>query len=191
LIASDYLKKAGDDLLALIAATHKAQPMSDGLPREEARGKIFARATPAIFERVLDDLKTRKAIVGAERLALPAHRVSVAGADDKVRAAIIDAYLEGGLKPDPAAIEMRAKASTQVIEKMTALLLREKILVKIDTIVFHADSLKQLKADVVALKTAAPGGKATVDVGAFKDRYGISRKYAIPLLEYLDRERVT
>jgi selenocysteine-specific elongation factor len=30
-----------------------------------------------------------------------------------------------------------------------------------------------------------------VDVAAFKERYGITRKYAIPLLEYLDRERVT
>ena len=32
---------------------------------------------------------------------------------------------------------------------------------------------------------------AKVDVAGFKERYGISRKYAIPLLEWLDRERVT
>ena len=37
----------------------------------------------------------------------------------------------------------------------------------------------------------ASGGAATVDVAAFKDRYGMTRKYAIPLLEYLDRERIT
>jgi selenocysteine-specific elongation factor len=34
-------------------------------------------------------------------------------------------------------------------------------------------------------------GQEVVDVGTFKERYGLSRKYAIPLLEYLDRERVT
>jgi selenocysteine-specific elongation factor len=34
-------------------------------------------------------------------------------------------------------------------------------------------------------------GMPTVDVAAFKQRYGLTRKYAIPLLEYLDRERVT
>ena len=56
---------------------------------------------------------------------------------------------------------------------------------------FHADALQLLKADVAGLKTAAPGGRATVDVATFKDRYGVSRKFAIPLLEYLDRERVT
>jgi selenocysteine-specific elongation factor len=35
------------------------------------------------------------------------------------------------------------------------------------------------------------GQPATIDVATFKDRFGISRKFAIPLLEYLDRERVT
>jgi selenocysteine-specific elongation factor len=35
------------------------------------------------------------------------------------------------------------------------------------------------------------GTAAKVDVAAFKERYGVSRKYAIPLLEWLDRERVT
>ena len=39
-------------LLALVAASHKANPMSEGLPREEAREKIFARVAPAIFEKV-------------------------------------------------------------------------------------------------------------------------------------------
>jgi selenocysteine-specific elongation factor len=191
LVASRHVQKAGEALLALVVASHKAQPMSEGLPREEAREKVFARTAPAVFEHVVEQLKSRKAIVGADRLALPTHKASVAGADDRVRTAVIEAYRDGGLKPDPATIEARAKAPAPVIEKVTALLVREKVLVKIDTIVFHADALKQLKEDVVALKAAAAGGKATVDVAAFKDRYGISRKYAIPLLEYLDRERIT
>ena len=83
------------------------------------------------------------------------------------------------------------KAPAAVIEKVMALLLREKLLTRLDTIVFHAEALQQLKREVSALKGSAPGSPATVDVAAFKDRYGISRKYAIPLLEFLDRERVT
>jgi selenocysteine-specific elongation factor len=42
-----------------------------------------------------------------------------------------------------------------------------------------------------ALKADAVDGGARIDVGTFKTRYDVSRKYAIPLLEYLDRERVT
>jgi selenocysteine-specific elongation factor len=186
------LEKAENELLALVAATHKANAMSDGLPREEARSRIFGRVAPAVFETVVDRLKARKALVGTERLALPTHKASVAGGNDRVREAIVDAYRSGGLKPpDAAAVAAAAKASAPIVEKLTALLLREKILVRLDTIVFHADALVTLKQDVRAMKESAPGGRATVDVAAFKDRYGVSRKFAIPLLEYLDRERVT
>jgi selenocysteine-specific elongation factor len=192
LLTATHLEKASRALLALIAASHKANPMSDGLPREEAREKVFSRVAPAIFERVIENLKTAKTVVGAERLALPAHRPTVAGADDHVRAAIVAAYLAAGLKPpDAAGIETVAKAPRAVVEKVIALLHREKVLVKLDTIVFHGAALQKLKEDVAALKGSAPGGRATVDVAAFKERYGVSRKYAIPLLEFLDRERVT
>jgi selenocysteine-specific elongation factor len=46
-----------------------------------------------------------------------------------------------------------------------------------------------LKEDVRSMSRA--GEAATIDVATFKDRFGITRKYAIPLLEYLDRERIT
>jgi selenocysteine-specific elongation factor len=62
--------------------------------------------------------------------------------------------------------------------------------VKVDTIYFHQEALEQLKRDMTALK-ASEGGAPRIDVGTFKDRYGVTRKYAIPLLEFLDRERVT
>jgi selenocysteine-specific elongation factor len=74
---------------------------------------------------------------------------------------------------------------------MTSLLLRQKTLMRLDTLIFHAEALNELKADLQALKAAATGGRATVDVATFKERYGVSRKFAIPLLEWLDRERVT
>ncbi len=62
---------------------------------------------------------------------------------------------------------------------------------RVDTLVFHETALRQLKDDVNSLKQASPGTAVTLDVAGFKDRYGVSRKFAIPLLEYLDRERVT
>jgi selenocysteine-specific elongation factor len=72
---------------------------------------------------------------------------------------------------------------------MVKLLQRQKVLVKLDALVFHEQALKRLKADVSALKVA--GGNGRIDVGTFKERFGVTRKFAIPLLEYLDRERIT
>jgi selenocysteine-specific elongation factor len=73
---------------------------------------------------------------------------------------------------------------------MLKLLQRQKTLVKVDALLFHGEALKQLKAEVATLKTSA-NAAAQIDVAAFKERFGVSRKFAIPLLEYLDRERVT
>src|SRR2546426_4870388 len=70
------------------------------------------------------------------------------------------------------------------------LLQRQKVLVKVDELLFHEEALKQLKRDVTALKVSE-GPNARVDVGMFKERFAVTRKYAIPLLGYLDRERVT
>jgi selenocysteine-specific elongation factor len=71
---------------------------------------------------------------------------------------------------------------------MLKLLVRQKVLVRLETLFFHERVLARLKDDVAALKSE---GVAKIDVGTFKERFGVSRKFAIPLLEYLDRERVT
>ncbi|PYR15962.1 MAG: hypothetical protein DMF94_29935 [Acidobacteria bacterium] len=73
---------------------------------------------------------------------------------------------------------------------MLKLLQRQKVLVRVDVLLFHDEALKRLKAEVAALKTSAGAG-ARIDVATFKERFGVTRKFAIPLLEYLDRERVT
>ena len=73
---------------------------------------------------------------------------------------------------------------------MLKLLQRQKVLIRVGTLVFHDEALTKLKAEVAALKASA-GAAARLDVATFKGRYGVSRKFAIPLLEYLDRERIT
>jgi len=77
-----------------------------------------------------------------------------------------------------------------VADRMLKLLQRQKVLVRVDVLLFHDEALKQLKAEVTALKTMA-GAVARIDVATFKEKFGVTRKFAIPLLEYLDRERVT
>ena len=89
-----------------------------------------------------------------------------------------------------SALHATAGLAPAVVERVTKLLVRQKTLVRIDTLLFHTDALSRLRGEVKALKVSE-GSEARVDVAAFKLRYGITRKYAIPLLEYLDRERVT
>jgi selenocysteine-specific elongation factor len=152
---------------------------------------LFARAAPAVFERVVADLAARQKIVARERLALAGHSVSLSAEEAVAEAAIERLFKEAGLAPpDLAALPAAAAMPPAVVDRITRLLLRRKTLVKVDALLFHADALAQLKTEVRGLRGVA-GEAARVDVQRFKERYGITRKFAIPLLEYLDRERVT
>jgi selenocysteine-specific elongation factor len=88
-------------------------------------------------------------------------------------------------------VARRAGLNAATADKLVALLVRQRTLVRLGTLVFHHEALARLKEETRALKASAPEGRAMVDVATFKAKYDVSRKYAIPLLEYLDRERVT
>ncbi|MCI0354580.1 MAG: SelB C-terminal domain-containing protein, partial [Acidobacteria bacterium] len=108
-----------------------------------------------------------------------------AGAKSTIEAAFAQAGLKVPALKDVLAALPVDKSRAQ---KIVTLLLRDKILVKLaDDLVFHRDALAGLKQKVAGYKSSS----AKIDVGKFKDLAGVSRKYAIPLLEYLDRERVT
>jgi selenocysteine-specific elongation factor len=192
LVSTDMMQVLSQSVLKAIGDFHRAQPLADGIPREEVRERIFARAHPEVFEQVLQDLDNAKKITGRDRLALAGHRLELSAEETRARDLIEAAYKSRGLKPPDAATLASANGLTgALVEKMTALLLRHKILARVDTLLFHVDALQALKSEIQALKATAPGGRATVDVATFKDRFGITRKFAIPLLEWLDRERVT
>jgi len=73
-------------------------------------------------------------------------------------------------------------------QKLVTLLLRDRVLVKLaDELVFHHTALEGLRQLMAKQKAKSP----KIDVGQFKDLIGVTRKYAIPLLEYLDQQRVT
>jgi selenocysteine-specific elongation factor len=191
LVATAVLETLSNQVIAALEAHHRAQPLSGGLPREEARERLFGRAAAAVFDHVLAALVTSRQIVARDRLALAAHQLSLTPEEASASDALARVYLEAGLAPpDLASAASVARVSSDLADRVTRLLLRQKTLVKVDVLLFHAEVLTKLKAEVRALKQAG-GATARVDVAAFKERYGISRKFAIPLLEYLDRERVT
>jgi selenocysteine-specific elongation factor len=189
LVSEQELADRSASLVAALRAHHSAEPLSEGLPREEARERLFRRAGPGVFEFVIDRLAHANQIVARDRLALAGHQLALTPEEARARDAIETAYREARLSPpDSAALATLARTPAAVVDRIVRLLVRQRALVKVDALLFHAEALEQLKTEVREMKMT---GAATVDVAAFKERYGISRKYAIPLLEYLDRERVT
>jgi selenocysteine-specific elongation factor len=184
----DGLKAA---LVAALTKHHQREPLSDGLAREEARERLFGRGHPSIFAQALEDLAADGTIVARERVALASHHVELPPEAERAREAIDRVFRDAGLAPpDAAAVAVVTGAAPVVIDQVFRLLQRQKVLVKLDTLLFHDEALKRLKQEVAAMK-ASEGAATRLDVPAFKERFGVTRKFAIPLLEYLDRERVT
>ena len=176
------------ELIEKVGQFHKQNPLVAGISREQLREQRGIRAE--IYDAVLSALVLSKKLeLTGELVRLPGHGVVMKDDEAESRKKIEDAFAAAGLKV-PALHEVVAGLKVDKIraQKIVTLLLREKILVKVsDELVFHRNALEELRRQIVAQKAKA----ATIDVAAFKQLTGVSRKYAIPLLEYLDRERLT
>jgi len=120
---------------------------------------------------------------------LPGQGIVMKDEESESRKVIEAAFQSAGLKvPFLQDVLAGLKVDKARAQKIVTLMLRDKILVKIsEDLVFHHTALANLKRTIGAMKATTP----KIDVAQFKDLTGASRKYAIPLLEYLDRERVT
>jgi selenocysteine-specific elongation factor len=188
LIASATLEGVKRQLVSKVEAFHKANPLVAGISKQELlersglEEEIFAGALAALVD-------AKKLAVTAEQVHLPGRGVIMKDDEAKSQQEIEAAFATAGLKV-PALKEVLAglKIDRVRAQKIVTLLLRDKVLVKVsEDLVFHSKALAALKQQIASLKTTSP----KIDVSRFKDVTGVSRKYAIPLLEYLDRERVT
>jgi len=143
------------------------------------------------FRAALEELVTQK------KLDAPGELVKKAGSEislqpDEVKAKdhIAAAFAGAGLAvPSVKEVLARLGMETKRAERLLQILLREKNLVRVSPeLIFHRRALDELKEKLATYKKSKG---ERISVPSFKDLTGITRKYAIPLLEYLDRERVT
>jgi selenocysteine-specific elongation factor len=179
-------------LLDAIAAFHKRDSLRPGMPKKELQEEMVRTLDMAneLFEATLSALveQKRTEVVG-DLVRIAGHGVVMKDEEAESKKKIEAAFSSAGLRV-PALHEVIAglKVDRVRAQKIVTLLLRDKVLVKIsDELVFHRGALEALRRQVAAQKAKSP----KMDVARFKDLTGVSRKYAIPLLEYLDRERVT
>lgn len=170
---------------------HKKNPLVPGIAKEELRGRVAAKAKPEVFRAALDELATMRKIVVAGDIVQRAGREIALSADEaRAKEQIAQEFERAGLAA-PAVNEVLGKlpVDSRRAQKLLQILIREKTLVKVtDELVFHKTSVKHLRELLAAYKK---GNGERLPIAAFKELAGVSRKYAIPLLEYLDRERLT
>ncbi|MGA8876131.1 MAG: selenocysteine-specific translation elongation factor [Candidatus Korobacteraceae bacterium] len=177
-----------DRMSASVEQFHKSNPLVQGISKEQLRETLGLRQEA--FRGVLEALvRDRKLEVNGEIVHAAGKGVALRDEEAVSKAQIERAFAAAGLKV-PLLKEVLASLPVDKVraQKIVTLLLRDRVLVKLgDELVFHRDALDALRRQIAAQKAKTP----KLNVGDFKDLFGITRKHAIPLLEYLDRERVT
>lgn len=175
---------------------HQREPLSRGLSREVLRERLFAHVPAEIFRSVLSRLEEKGAIVSTKDvLHAPGHSLEVKGADAELKNKLAKMYEEFALEP-PSLAEVFQRAGVVKSDldrgrKVLQLLIDNGEIVRVQgELLFHRSALELLKTKLQRYAVEHEPDR-TIDVAGFKDLAQISRKYAIPLLEYLDRQRVT
>jgi selenocysteine-specific elongation factor len=190
MLTRDALETASRSAVQAVDMFHTSSPLVGGISKEELRERLDVE--PVVFSGILEQLvREGRLEVTGEQVRAAGRKIVMKDEEAEAKETIESAFRKAGLQV-PAVKEV---LSTLPIDnaravKIVTLLMRDRTLIKLaDELVFHRDALAALRKAIQEHK--AKSGKVRIDVAQFKDLTGVSRKYAIPLLEHLDRERVT
>jgi len=196
LISKQNFAQLSENVLDEITSFHKREPLARGMLRETLREKVFAHAFPELFVAVLDQLtKAGRLVTEKDTVRAAAHNVGLSDTESRLQQTLEDIYLKAGVE-SPSIDDALTKAGVPSSAKPQArkilqLLIDNGTIVRVNNEIFmHQSVLQGLKSKLLAFASQHEPARL-IDVAAFKELAGVSRKYAIPLLEYFDRERVT
>ena len=175
---------------------HQREPLSRGLPRETLRDRHFLHAAPEIFRAVIARLESNGAVrIEKDLLSAQEHGLKLSAPDQQLLDRIAAAYKQAALEA-PTVEQAMSVAGIPLAQrshgrKILQLLVDDKTLVRVHgEMFFHQQAIDQLRS-LLSRYAMEHEPARLIDVAQFKELAGVSRKYAIPLLEYFDSERIT
>jgi selenocysteine-specific elongation factor len=191
LIAEPIFQDVLSKVLARVETFHRENPLVPGIAKEQLRAHLGRRVRTETFQAVLDELaRQNKLAIERDVIKKPGTEITLTPEEAQAKEQIERAFAKAGLAvPSVKEVLAQLAMESRRAEKILQILLRDKRLVRISPeLVFHRDALGQLGSLLLSYKKAKG---ERIGVPAFKELTGITRKYAIPLLEYLDRQRLT
>jgi selenocysteine-specific elongation factor len=162
--------------------------LAEGMPRAEAVRRILRGRGGELADRYLDWLQAQKVLtLAGDRVAPPGRRAELSGDESRLAQQVLAAFEGAGLTPpSPAELAGRLGAKQQILDGVVRYLLQQGRLAKLPGgLLLARAAVDKLVADL----RATPWDRFSVP--QFKDRFELSRKWAIPLLEHLDSIAVT
>ncbi|HEV2800900.1 MAG TPA: selenocysteine-specific translation elongation factor [Pyrinomonadaceae bacterium] len=184
---------------AEVEAHHRREPLQRGLARETLRERVFAHVAPEVFRAALAAAESAGLVVSERDVVRAAsHTLALSAADTELHTRLEEIYRAAALEA-PTFDEALARAAPggrnpvarEHARKILQLLIDSGALVRVaGELLMHREALARL-VEMLREYAARHEPERLIDVAAFKELTGVSRKYAIPLLEYLDRARIT
>ena len=173
-----------------LAAFHKANPLRPGIPRNELRLQVAGKPPAEAYSQGVDHLLERGVLaLGDSLLRLADHTIRLTPEQERVRDEVLDALRKGGATP-PDLQELPAKVgeAPETVRAVVAAMQAMGNLARLDdALLFHPEALAEVEGKLTAYLKA--NGK--IEVSAFRDLVGTTRKYAVPLLNHFDNRGVT
>jgi selenocysteine-specific elongation factor len=184
-VIADFRRRA----IEFLDAYFKANKMAMNVPKGEFIQKLLPHSVDAaLINFVLMDLgKEKIATIAGDALDIPGRSKALGGSEGELARSIEKRFADAGLQPPPVSELIQTMTQKpKMIEGIIAFLVKQGTLVRLaDGVYVHRTVIAS------ARETMAQKKGQTIDVGQFKDLFGLSRKIAIPLLEFFDREGVT
>jgi selenocysteine-specific elongation factor len=180
-VSKEWVDRRQRALIAFLGDFHKKFPAVSGAPLSIARLGLDDILAALVFTD-LSAVRVRDGVV-----ALANHQAHFSAPDQALLERIAEAFRQGGFQPpSPLEVATSTAAESKKFRELLESLIKSGKLVRIhDEVVFHGDVIRHIRTSLAQHK-----GRQ-FSVPEFKSWINISRKYAIPLLEYLDRHKIT
>ena len=188
LIHKDYFEKTREEILNTLAQYHKKYPLKTGLVKEELRSRTKGSENPKLFSHLMNQLTYQGLVVQEKEVVrLKEHQVTLAQDQKETRQKLEKIYLDSGLQPPYTkdwADQFPGNSGLEVLEVMV----KEGVLEKVtEELYFHRKAMETLENQLVDFLKVHD----EITTPQFKALCDVSRKYAIPLIEYFDRKQLT
>lgn len=189
-IHNKFFTKKSEEIYEILKNFHKENPLKVGMNKEELRSKSFSnKVKQKIFQNFLELMKEKEIIKeGANVVALKEFEINLTKAQRGIKEKILESYLESGITSPKIKDIIDDKKLEKEYLKIYNLLVEEGALVKLpEDVVMHKEVIDSVKDKIIEWLNK----NGSITLGEAKELLGVSRKYLVAILEYLDQAEIT
>jgi selenocysteine-specific elongation factor len=190
LLHADMLRELEERLLGVLDRLHEQFPLVSWHDRQKVQSHLDYVGDDALVHAAVERLLQQKKLVGdLRRVARADFKPKLSGNQRKLKDRIVAAYQEARFQPpEPGSFAHQAGGNAASLKDLFEVCVAEGLLVHVvDDLYLHAE----VEADMRRRVTEKMADGAALTVAEIRDLLGTTRKYAVPLCEYLDRVGVT